>query len=110
MGKERDVVGRLVEVLPPGFVVAGLVGDGRDVEDQVGRRCDGHIHLDGVADGLGGDDLACGDALFHHIHNAYARLVGDQVQFAGSGGDGGVARQGHTQRLGHHTHRVGGRH
>ena len=102
--KERDVVGRFVEVFPPRFVITGLVCDCRDMENQVRRCSDGHIHLDCVADGLGSDDPAGGDSLLHHVHNALSGLIGNEIEFAGSGGNGRVAWERHSEGLCHHAH------
>ena len=75
MGKKRYVVGCLVEILPPGLVIAGFVGDGGNMEKQIGGCRYGHIHLDCIADRLGGDYLTGCEAFFHHSHDPLSSLV-----------------------------------
>ena len=108
--EERDVVRRLVEVLPPRLVVTGLVRDRGDVEDEVRGRGDSHVHLDRVADRGGRDDLARRDALAEKVHHALAGAVGDERELARDGAHSGVVRERHAKRLGDHAHGVGGRH
>ena len=108
--QERNVIGSFIEVLPPGLVVTRLAGDSRDVEQQVGRSGDGHIHLDGVADRLRGDNLSGSHAFFHQADDTASRLIGDQIELTGGGGHRRVARKRHAQGFGHHAHGIGGGH
>src|SRR5690606_37747602 len=74
----RDAVGDAAEVVQ-GELDLGLVGDGEQVEDRVGRATERHDHGDGVLQGLLRDDVAGGDALPQHLHDRLAAAAGEGV-------------------------------
>ena len=61
VAKERDTCPDPVEVLDV-ELEAALVGDGRQVQDGVGRAAERHDDRDRVLDGLAGDDVSGRDA------------------------------------------------
>ena len=88
----------------------GLVGNGQQVEDGVGGAAQRHIAGQCVADGALVDDLAGGDALFDHLHDGHAGVLGQLQALGVDGRDGAVAGQGNADGLAQAVHAVGGVH
>ena len=101
-------LGKSLELLQHVHIQLRLVGDGGQVQHGVGGAADGHGHLDGVADGLLGEDLTGGDALLAQLYNGTAGLEGVAQTAGVSSGDQSATGQGHAQCLGHAAHGVGG--
>ena len=85
-----------------------LISDGRQMQHGVCGAADGHGDLHGVADGGGAHDLAGSDALLAQLHNGTTGFKGAPQTAGIGGGDQSAAGQGHTQRLGHTAHGIGG--
>ena len=103
----RDA-GELVKLLHHVDAQLGLVGDGGQVHDGVGGAGHGQADLDGVADGLVGDDLPGADPLADQLHDPHAGLLGQGHAAAGGGGSGGAGGDGHAHGLREGAHGVGG--
>ena len=109
VGDVRHAGRDLVEVVE--FEVdAGLVGDGEQVQDRVGRTAEGHDDGDRVLEGRLGHDLARVDAEVEQVQHRETRVVGVLVATGVDRGHRGAAEQRHAERLADARHRVGGEH
>ena len=70
----RNLVADAVEVVD-GELDLGLVGDGEQVQDDVGRSAERHRHGDRVLERLLGQDVAGGDAEAQQVDDGLARAV-----------------------------------
>ena len=93
-----------------GEVGADAPGQRQQVHDRVGGAADGAVGTNGVLERLGRKDLRHGEILLHHLHDPPARHMRENVAPRVRGGDGGVGRQRHAERLGHAGHRRRGSH
>ena len=82
----------------------------QQMHHRVGRAADGAVGANRVLECLAGEDPRHGEVLLHHLDNPPARHVGEHVAARVGGGDGGVGRQRHAERLGHARHRRRGSH
>ncbi len=86
---------------------ARFIRQGGQVKDRVGRPAQGHVHGDGVVEGLGGEDLS-GRAVFpHRVHEGHATLERDPSFLGGNGRRRSAKRQGQSEHLGQAVHRIG---
>ena len=85
-----------------------LMGDGRQMEAGIGGAPHGHIHGNGVPEGLGGHDVLGADILGQHFHHLFPGFLGqgDPGSLVGRR-DGPVARQSHAQHFRQGIHGVG---
>jgi len=105
-GDVRGVPGDLVEVVESDGA-SELLGDGGQVEGRVGGSSDGHVHADGVAERVAGDDVAGLDVLLDELDDAPSGLPGDlQLPVVVSEGCG-ASGQADTEGLGQAGHGVG---
>ena len=88
----------------------GLVGDGGQVQGAVGGAAQGHVHGDGVAEGVQGHDVPGPDVPADQVHDGGAGVLGQLDPGGVGGGDGAVAGQGQAQGLAEAVHGVGGEH
>ena len=72
-------------------------GNRQQVDHQVGGAAHGSVHLDGVFDGLPGQDLRHDQVFMHHVHNTPPRHTRQHVAPPVDSRVGGVARQANTQ-------------
>ncbi len=100
-------LGELLEHLHP-QINPGLVGDGQQVQHQVGGAAHGHGQAHRVFQAGPVDHHAGAEALVHHLHDAPARGLGCAHTFGMHRRNGGAARQAHTQAFAHAAHGVGG--
>ena len=91
-------------------VDAALMGDGRQVQHGVGGAAQGHVHREGVLKSLLRHDVTRTNVALEHLHDGHARMLGQLQATRVHGGDGAVAAQAHTERLGEAVHGVGGVH
>ena len=89
---------------------ACLIGNGQQVEDGVGGAAQSHIAGQCIADGALVDDLAGRDALFDHLHNGHAGVLGQLQALGVDGRDGAVAGQRNADGLAQTVHAVGSVH
>src|SRR5207249_255414 len=90
VGDVRHAAADPVEVVE-GEVHPGLVGDGEQVEDGVGRAAHGHRHGDGVLERLLGHDLAGPESQLEEVEDGLPGGVGEAVPAGVRGGGGGGA-------------------
>ena len=88
----------------------GLVGDSQQVQHRVSGAAQRHITGQRVADGALVDDLACGDALAHHLHHSHTGVLCQLQALGVHSRDGAVAGQGDADGLAQAVHAVGGVH
>ena len=86
----------------------GLVGDGQQVQDDVGGAAHGDAHGDGVLESLLGHDVAGAHVLFQQPQHGASRVAGLAQLARVNGGQRGVAGQGHSHHLDGGGHGIGG--
>ena len=104
----RRGVGQAVELVEHLDADLGLIGDGGQMHNGVGRAAHRQTCLDGVADGAVRDDLARGDVLFDQLHDLDAGLLCLHHADRGGRRGGAAVRQGHAERFRQRAHGVRG--
>ncbi len=89
---------------------AGLVGDGQQVQNRIGRTSQRHVASQGVTDGLRIDDVSRLHILLHQIHDGHAGVLCQHDSSAGDRRDGTVARKTNADGFAEAVHAVGGIH
>ena len=80
------------------------------MDDGVARAADGHAGLDGIGDGLFGNDLPGSDFLGIELHDLLTGGLGQLLHLLASTGGAGVAGHRHSDDLGNNGHGVAGTH
>ena len=94
-----------VPILDPGRLQTGGVGDGRNVEQQVGGAPERGMDQHGVLQGCRGQDPGQGQSPFPEPHERQGRPPGRVQPDRLARRTQGRVRQGHSQSLGHHLRR-----
>ena len=89
---------------------AGLMGQGRQVEHRIGGAAQGHVHRQGVSEGLFGQNLVRGDLLLQQLYDLHAGLFGQAQALGHDRRDGAVAGQAQADGFGQTVHGVGREH
>ena len=77
------------------------MGNGGQMQQQVGGTAKGRMHHHGVFNGLVGDDILDGDAFFQQAHHGLGRLTAHFHPHRFARGGKGRMRQGQTKAFGH---------
>ena len=109
IGEQRGALRELVETLQR-QLDAQATGHGDEVHDGVGAATQGHVHLDRVVKGVGGDHIARLEVVPHVLHGLAAGGGGHAAVGRIHGRNGGRAGQGHAHDFRQRRHRAGRAH
>ena len=109
VGDVRHLVVDAVEVIERELDI-GLMRDGEQVEDGVGRTTKSHEHSDGIFERLLRENVARGNSEANQVDHGLARTVRKVVTTTICAGRRGRAGQAHAQSFGNRRHGVGGVH